>query len=135
MRIEKLTIYGFGKHENRTIELGDQLVLFYGPNEAGKTTIQQFIIQLLFGFPTRNQTQLRYEPKTGGKYGGKLYLTDPHYGKLVIERIKGKSAGDVTVEFEDGHRGGDAELKQVLRNYDRASFEAIFSFRFMNCKA
>lgn len=128
MRIEKLTIYGFGKHENRTIELGNQLVLFYGPNEAGKTTIQQFIIQLLFGFPTRNQTQLRYEPKTGGKYGGKLYLTDPYYGKLVIERTKGKSAGDVIVEFEDGHRGGDTELKQILRNYDRASFEAIFSF-------
>ncbi|ANU12474.1 ATP-binding protein [Planococcus halocryophilus] len=128
MKIDKLVIYGFGKHENRTIELGQQMVLFYGPNETGKTTVQQFIIQILFGFPARNQTQLRYEPKNGGKHGGQLYLTDPHYGKLVIERIKGKSAGDVTITFEDGQRGGDAELKQVLRNYDRASFEAIFSF-------
>ncbi len=128
MKIEKLVIYGFGKHENRTIRLGEQLVLFYGPNEAGKTTIQQFIIQLLFGFPARNQTQLRYEPKNGGKYGGQLYITDPCYGKLVIERIKGKSAGEVTVTFEDGRRAGEAELKQILRNYDRASFEAIFSF-------
>ncbi|ANU23912.1 AAA family ATPase [Planococcus donghaensis] len=128
MKIDKLVIYGFGKHENRTIELGQQMILFDGPNEAGKTTIQQFIIQVLFGFPARNQIQLRYEPKSGGKYGGQLYLTDPQYGKLVIERIKGKSAGDVTITFEDGRRGGEAELKQVLRNYDRASFEAIFSF-------
>ncbi|ANU25971.1 ATP-binding protein [Planococcus versutus] len=128
MKIEKLVIYGFGKHENRTIRLGEQLVLFYGPNEAGKTTIQQFIIQLLFGFPARNQTHLRYEPKSVGKYGGQLYIDDPDYGKLVIERIKGKSAGEVTVTFEDGRRAGEAALKQVLRNYDRASFEAVFSF-------
>ncbi|AIY04817.1 hypothetical protein Plano_0852 [Planococcus sp. PAMC 21323] len=128
MKIEKLVIYGFGKHENRTIELGKQMILFYGPNEAGKTTVQQFIIQVLFGFPARNQTQLRYEPKNGGKYGGQIYLTDPQYGKLVIERIQGKSAGDVTVTFEDGRRGGEAELKQIVRNYDRASFEAVFSF-------
>lgn len=128
MKIDKLVIYGFGKHKNRTIEMGQQLILFYGPNEAGKTTIQQFIIQVLFGFPARNQTQLRYEPKNGGKYGGQLYVTDPQYGQLVIERINGKSAGDVTVTFEDGRRGGEAELNHILRNYDRASFEAIFSF-------
>lgn len=128
MRIDKMIIYGFGKHENRTIDLQDQMALFYGPNEAGKTTMQQFIVQILFGFPSRKGAQLRYEPKNGGKYGGKLHVTDPDYGEVVIERIKGKSAGDVTVWFADGRRGAEAELKQLLRNYDRSSFEAIFSF-------
>lgn len=128
MNIEKLIIYGFGRHENRTIDLTGNMALFYGPNEAGKTTMQQFIIQILFGFPARNGTQMRYEPKNGGKYGGQLHLSDPQYGKLVIERVKGKSAGDVTVWFEDGRRGAEAELKQLLRNYDRTSFEAVFSF-------
>ncbi|MDQ0430229.1 uncharacterized protein YhaN [Planomicrobium stackebrandtii] len=129
MKIEKLVIYGFGRHENRTIDLTDQMALFYGPNEAGKTTMQQFIIQILFGFPSRNQTQLlRYEPKTGGKYGGQLHISDPVYGKLVVERVKGKSSGDVTIFFEDGRRGSETDLKQLLRNYDRASFEAVFSF-------
>ncbi|EIM08301.1 hypothetical protein A1A1_01728 [Planococcus antarcticus DSM 14505] len=128
MKIEKLIIYGFGRHENRTIDLTGQMALFYGPNEAGKTTMQQFIIQILFGFPARKGAQMRYEPKNGGKYGGQLHISDPHYGKLVVERIKGKSAGDVTVWFEDGRRGTEVELKQLLRNYDRASFEAVFSF-------
>lgn len=128
MKVEKLIIYGFGRHENRTIDLTDQMALFYGPNEAGKTTMQQFIVQILFGFPARKGAQLRYEPKNGGKYGGQLHISDPLYGKLVIERIKGKSAGDVTVWFEDGRRGAEAELQQLLRNYDRASFEAVFSF-------
>ncbi|TWT11157.1 AAA family ATPase [Planomicrobium sp. CPCC 101079] len=128
MKIEKLIIYGFGKHENRTIDVSPQLSLFYGPNEAGKTTIQQFIIQTLFGYPMRNQTKTRYEPKSGGKYGGQLQLVDEKYGRVIVERVKGKAAGDVTVFFEDGTRGGEAELKMILRDYDRAAFESIFSF-------
>ncbi|MFD1029863.1 ATP-binding protein [Metaplanococcus flavidus] len=128
MRIEKLTIYGFGKHENLAIDLNEELAVFYGNNEAGKTTIQQFIIQILFGFPSRNHSGSRYEPKGGGKYGGQLQLVDEQYGQLVIERIKGKAAGDVTVYFEDGKRGAEMDLKKILRDYDRASFEAIFSF-------
>ncbi|MDN7243455.1 AAA family ATPase [Planococcus sp. N028] len=128
MRIEKLLIYGFGKHENRTIAVDPQLSLFYGPNEAGKTTIQQFIIQTLFGYPARNQAKSRYEPKSGGKYGGQIHLTDAKFGRVIVERVKGKSAGDVTVFFEDGSRGGEAELKMILRNYDRAAFESVFSF-------
>lgn len=128
MKIEKLVIYGFGKHQDRKIEVGPELSVFYGTNEAGKTTIQQFIIQTLFGYPSKNQNLRRYEPKNGGKYGGQVHIKDPVYGRVVIERVKGKSAGDVTLYFEDGTRGADAELKAILRDYDRASFEAVFSF-------
>lgn len=128
MRIEKLTIYGFGKHENLEISIDDDLTVFYGSNEAGKTTIQQFIIQTLFGFPSRHHSASRYEPKAGGKFGGQLHLVDKEYGSLAIERVKGKAAGDVTVYFEDGTRGAEKELKKILRDYDRASFESIFSF-------
>ena len=128
MKIDKLIIYGFGKHENLTINIDRQLSVFYGTNEAGKTTIQQFIIQTLFGYPARNQALLRYEPKSGGKYGGQVHIQDPVYGKAVIERVKGKSAGDVTVFFEDGSRGTEADLQLILRDYDRTSFESVFSF-------
>lgn len=128
MRIEKLVIYGFGKHQDRTIVIDPELSIFYGANEAGKTTIQQFIIQTLFGYPARNQNMQRYEPKAGGKYGGQLHISDDEFGQVIIERVKGKSAGDVTVYFEDGKRGSEAELKMILRDYDRSSFESIFSF-------
>ena len=128
MKIEKLIIYGFGKHENVTVEFGAGINVLYGLNEAGKTTIQQFILHVLFGFPQRNSAALRYEPKLGGKYGGQIQLMDDRYGRCSIERVRGKSAGDVTVHFEDGTRGGEEALKELLRQYDRASFESIFSF-------
>ncbi len=128
MKIDRLTIYGFGRHSNVTIELGEGVTVFYGENEAGKTTIHQFILQVLFGFPAKNSALLRYEPKTGSRYGGKITLIDEQYGRVEVERIRGKSAGDVTVRFEDGKTGGQSELNELLRQYDRAAFESVFSF-------
>lgn len=121
-------IYGFGKHENVTVEFGTGMNVIYGLNEAGKTTIQQFILHVLFGFPQRNSSMLRYEPKSGGKYGGQVHLVDNEYGRCTVERVRGKSSGDVTVYFENGTSGGEEALKKLLRHYDRTSFESIFSF-------
>lgn len=128
MKIEKLVIYSFGKHENVSIELGTHMNVLYGLNEAGKTTIQQFILHVLFGFPPRNSSLLRYEPKDGGKYGGQVHIQDGRFGKCLIERVRGRSAGEVTVHFEDGRQGGEEALQEILRGYDRAAFESIFSF-------
>ncbi|WP_252504099.1 AAA family ATPase [Sporosarcina sp. Marseille-Q4943] len=128
MKIRKIVIYGFGKHENKTIDFSDGINVIYGHNEAGKTTIQQFIVQTLFGFPQKNSAQLRYEPKAGGKFGGQVHLQDEVHGYCIIERVQGKSAGDVTVCFEDGTQGGEEAVAALVRQYDRASFESVFSF-------
>ncbi|KMY28167.1 hypothetical protein ACZ11_23280 [Lysinibacillus xylanilyticus] len=128
LKIQKIQIYGFGKHENITITLLEGVTIFYGVNEAGKTTIQQFILQMLFGFPTRQQTQRKYEPKVSTKFGGQLTIWHPTYGQCTIERIKGKAAGDVTVYLEDGTIGHEELLAKLLYGYSKASFESIFSF-------
>ncbi|MFJ5772062.1 AAA family ATPase [Psychrobacillus sp. NPDC093180] len=128
MKIEKLHIYGFGKHENVEISLMNGINVFYGENEAGKSTIQQFILHILFGFPQKNAQLLRYEPKSGAMYGGKIHLIDQFGARVIIERVKGKASGDVTLYFEDGTRGGEKELSSLLHSYSRTDFEAIFSF-------
>lgn len=128
MKIRKLDIYGFGKHENKSIDFSENVNVIYGNNEAGKTTIQQFILQILFGFPQKNSSQLRYEPKSGGKYGGRIHIEDAVYGECIIERVRGKSSGEVSVQFKDGTQGGEEALRAIVRQYDRASFESVFSF-------
>ncbi|WP_285396346.1 AAA family ATPase [Lysinibacillus sp. fls2-241-R2A-57] len=128
LTIQKIQIYGFGKHENITISLHEGVTIFYGMNEAGKTTIQQFILQVLFGFPTKQQTQRKYEPKISTKFGGQLTILHPTYGQCTIERVKGKAVGDVTVYLEDGTTGHEELLAKLLYGYSRASFESIFSF-------
>lgn len=128
MFIRKLNIFGFGRHENLSIEFTNGINVLYGLNEAGKTTIQQFVLHILFGFPAKNQQLLRYEPKSGIKYGGQVYVETPQQGIVIVERVKGKASGDVTLFFEDGTRGGEEELRMILHQYDRQSFESIFSF-------
>ncbi|CEG29644.1 ATP-binding protein [Bacillus sp. B-jedd] len=128
MKIEELHIYGFGKLENLVLSNLDDFQVFYGENEAGKTTIMAFIHAVLFGFPTKQQQELRYEPKGGGRYGGRVSIRHPQYGFAVIERVKGKAAGDVTVMLENGASGNEELLKKLLGNFDRSMFQAVFSF-------
>ncbi|RHW43122.1 hypothetical protein D1B31_00120 [Neobacillus notoginsengisoli] len=128
MKIEELHIYGFGRLENLVMTTIEDFQVFYGENEAGKSTIMAFIHAILFGFPTKQQQELRYEPKGGGRYGGKISVRHPEHGFAIIERIKGKAAGDVTVSLEDGTTGGEDLLKRFLGNFDRSMFQAVFSF-------
>jgi uncharacterized protein YhaN len=128
MIIKEIQIYGYGKLENITISNLDHFTVFYGENEAGKSTIMSFIHSMLFGFPTKVQTEQRYEPKSGTRYGGKLLIQTNDKQSIVIERTKGKSTGDVTVTLEDGTRGGEDLLKELLSRLDKSLYQSIFSF-------
>ncbi|MFZ3589812.1 AAA family ATPase [Bacillus sp. DJP31] len=128
MFIKKLHIYGFGKIVDQEFELSSGLQVFYGENEAGKTTIMSFIHSILFGFPTKNQTENRYEPRNGMKYGGKLTVETKHHREITIERVAGKATGDVKVYFENGSVGYDKELSDIMHGMNRRLFSSIFSF-------
>lgn len=128
MRIKTITIYGYGKLENVTYNLDADLQVFYGENEAGKSTIMSFIHSILFGFPLKIQTELRYEPRMQHKYGGKLTIWFPEYGIATIERVKGKAAGDVTVILENGRKGQEELLGELLQGVDKGLYQSIFSF-------
>ena len=128
MRIKQLEIYGYGKWVDQTFHLSNNVQLFYGANEAGKSTLMSFIHSILFGFPTRNSTLLRYEPHESSKYGGKIIANDQRFGQVVIERVHGKVTGNVTVTLEDGSTGGDELLDTLLSGMTRETFQSIFSF-------
>ncbi|GLB58795.1 AAA family ATPase [Cytobacillus sp. NCCP-133] len=128
MKITDIHIYGYGKLTDFSLTDIQSLQVIYGENEAGKSTIMSFIHSILFGFPTKIQSDLRYEPKEGAKYGGRLTATFPDKGNAVIERVKGKASGDVSVLLEDGTRGGEELLSELLHHIDKSMFQSIFSF-------
>ncbi|MCM3114372.1 AAA family ATPase [Neobacillus sp. MER 74] len=129
MKILEMHIYGFGQLENVEITDLHDFQVFYGENEAGKSTIMAFIHAIIFGFPTKQQTtELRYEPKYSTKYGGKIRIFHEKHGGAVIERVKGKAAGDVKVYMDNGRMGGEELLKELIANFDKSLFQSIFSF-------
>lgn len=129
MKIIGLDIYGYGKFENLEIgHLSKGIQVVYGENEAGKSTIMSFILSILYGFPTKQQQEQRYEPKSGQKYGGKLIIQVDEYGVLMIERLPGKAVGDVVVYMPDGTTEGEAFLSKLLKRLDKHFFQNIYSF-------
>ncbi|MCM3767359.1 AAA family ATPase [Neobacillus niacini] len=128
MKIVSMHIYGYGQLENIQIDNLADFQVFFGENEAGKSTIMSFINSVLFGFPTKQQAELRYEPKHSTKYGGSIRIFHEEFGFAVIERVKGKAAGDVKVNLDNGTFGGEELLKNLLGNFDKGLFQAIYSF-------
>ncbi|MCU9612522.1 AAA family ATPase [Caldibacillus lycopersici] len=128
MRIKEIYIYGYGKFEQYHLANIQDLQVIYGENEAGKSTIMSFIQSVLFGFPLKQQNELRYEPKGHSKYGGQVVLETEAYGIVQVERVKGKATGDVSVLLADGTRGGEELLQKIIGTLDKATYQAIYSF-------
>lgn len=128
MKIIDIHIYGFGKFTDLKMTNLHEFQVLFGDNEAGKSTIMSFIHSILFGFPTKLQSEPRYEPKEGTKYGGRMTVEIAEKGIVSIERVKGKASGDVNVMLKDGTRGGEELLKDLLHRVDKTLFQSIFSF-------
>lgn len=125
MKLKIAHLYGFGKHKERTFHFTDRS-LVEGFNEAGKSSLYEGILQILFGFPTRGATN-RLEPLDGGRYGGWL-LVEFEGVDYKIERVEGKSAGNVSVERDGLYVGDEIFLQQLLKGLTRDQVESVFVF-------
>ena len=128
MKISKLNIEGFG-HFNQTSfgPFDAPIVVLKGPNEAGKSTLLNFIRSTLFGFPSRNRDQ-HYPPQTGGKHGGRIVIADDAGTEYIIERYVGTHGGPVTITGIDGEPYSSVKLNQLLGSATRDVFENVFAF-------
>lgn len=55
-----MDLAGFGKFQNRRVQLEDGINIIYGENESGKTTIHSFIDGMFYGFLRPNIKSVRY---------------------------------------------------------------------------
>ena len=51
MKLRQLRMDGFGKFNNQVVDIDPQNQLVFGDNEAGKSSIYQFVRTILFVFP------------------------------------------------------------------------------------
>ena len=128
MNIQDSKVDGFGVWSGLTIaELAPGLNVFYGPNEAGKTTLLQFVRAILYGFsPERRARYL--PPLHGGRGGGSLGVTTPE-GRFLISRFERPDLplGEVTVAAADGTVQGEPHLQRLLGDIDESIFNNVFA--------
>ena len=127
INIKKATIFGFGKWVDYTMTFStDTFNCIYGYNESGKSTLKQFILFMLFGFPPKKRQF--YRPKTSGKMGGRLIVEDDVYGIYTIERLDEVKNGAATCYLSDGQIKGDNWLMERLQGMRASSYEAVYLF-------
>ena len=128
MKLIAIELVGFGKWQQHKIEFLPKNQLLFGANEAGKSTIYQFIQAMFFGFPAKGKRKKDYQPKNGAAYGGRLWFSHPVYGEVQIERFKGQNKGRAKVYFND-QIGDEATLEKMIHPLTKELFQSVFTFQ------
>ncbi|MFQ5627309.1 MAG: AAA family ATPase [bacterium] len=123
MQIIRIHIDGFGVLVEEDFGFQPGLNLVFGPNEAGKSTLQQAVLTMLYGFyqgdrlsAREKKTHAKFRPWIGNQYGGSLQISLDDGTRYMITRrfdspepetqIYNASTGeDVTSEFLRKRRG------------------------------
>lgn len=127
MKIKELYLKGFGKFKDKKVVLEDGLNIIYGPNEAGKSTLHDFIEGMFFGFVKPGvkirkllETHEKYQPWAGEFYEGyMIYEIDG--GKFRTDRNFARSREGVKIY--DDISGEDITFKF---KYDKNTREYLF---------
>jgi uncharacterized protein YhaN len=131
MRVKEINIDGFGAWTGLKLEeLPADALVIYGPNEAGKTTLMQFVRTVLYGFSS--QRRLRYLPPVhGGEPGGRLLVSDPTGEYICHRRVALDSAendrGELTIVDSQGRPRGPEKLAELLASIDETTFQNVFA--------
>ena len=128
MYINRIEIFGYGKWSNVRMDFHQQLQIFQGENESGKSTLRSFIQHVLFGFPKKVAGKYPYEPHHGGVMGGKIWLDETDEGSLVIERYIKNGKLCFRCETTSGKSLSEERWKQLLFQMDEKQYVQVFGF-------
>ena len=136
MIIRQVKINRFGKLADEEIRFAGGLNIVYGPNESGKSTLQGFLLHMLFGMnrsrgkASKTDAFARFEPVTEPlQYAGSMtFEADGRTWHLNRSFAAGKR-GDLLVCADDGEvlsaDGGD--LAALLGGISRQTYESTQS--------
>ncbi len=130
MKINDIHVDGFGVWSDFSIDdLGGGITLFYGPNEAGKTTLMQFLRAVLYGYSAERRERY-FPPIAGGTAGGGLRVETPH-GRFTVRRTgpskEETDRGPLTVVGGDGRGEGQPLLDVLLAGVDESIYSNVFA--------
>ncbi len=130
MRVKDIQIDGFGVWTGLSVDsLPEQMTLFYGPNEAGKTTVMQFMRAMLYGF-TEDRRDKYLPPVHGGTPGGAIRVTGPGGGYQIRRHSQltdTGTSGQLSVTGQDGLSQGQHRLGMLLGQIDEPIFTNVFA--------
>ena len=132
MKINKLKINSYGKIKEKEINLENGINIIYGQNEAGKSTLINFIINSFYGISKNKKGKEisdfeKYKPWSGEEFSGKLEYELDNKEKYEIYRdfnkknpkIFNENMEDISKEFNiDKNKGNEFFYEQTKIDED-----------------
>ena len=108
MRIDKLHMKDYGQFHDKDVTLAPGINVVYGANEAGKSTVKDFIVDMLYGIDKSrgDVTEVgRYEkrkPIGGSAYAGSMEITSQNNAYLLEQNFLQSEKSTVLKNLETG---------------------------------
>lgn len=104
--LKHIKMDAFGAFSNRLVgPFSPGLNVVFGPNEAGKTTLSQFVGGVLFGWEEARGLRNTYKPANAERAGTLLFSDDETGGSAQVTRVRNADGlqGDVSVVSDIDH--------------------------------
>ena len=136
MKLERIHIERFGAWQNLDLPVDSEgISVYYGPNEAGKSTLMRFVRGVLYGF--RRGESVRPANDDGTRpWGGTLQIRHDHESWMIRRSGLANSRGLVTswpVETEEdlhsdetSHDGSEL-VENLVSGVSESVYESIFA--------
>ncbi len=125
MKIEKIYLNGYGQFFDQEFgPLNQGLNLLRGENEAGKSTLLDFLRGILYGFADGKNPRRQHLPLRGGRHGGSLTILDERSSAWTVERYPRA----LKITSATGEEASPKVLQEILGYTDDRVFGSIFAF-------
>lgn len=112
--LEQAKIKAFGAYANRAVgPFSPGMNVVFGENEAGKTTLSQFIGGVLFGWEDARGRRNTYKPENAERSGSLVFVNEQAGDVSEVERVRNA----------DGIKGDVS----VVSDIDRETYATMFS--------
>lgn len=132
MKLERIHIERYGAWQGLDLPVDDAgLSVFFGPNEAGKTTLMRFVRGVLYGFDSEDLRRLK-NPDDHAPWGGALQIQHNKQTWLVRRIGKAGTRGLVTARRveRDGEgpiTDGTSLVRDLVGNVSEKLYENVFA--------
>ncbi len=128
MHINGMHIERFGILEKQNVpSLSQSLSIFYGLNEAGKSTCLRFFKSMLFGYKRGRQNLDTMLDKKNATAGGSLFLNTSAYGDIVLTRRPDSTPKEL-LRKSSGAALPENSLNVLLQGLTQEVFDNVFAF-------
>lgn len=132
MFFRKIDFQAYGPFSNCHLDLSSNpksLHIIYGPNEAGKSSALDAIVDFLFGFPARSSAAFVHQNRDL-RIGAQIETSEGDVHEFVR-----KKTGTPTLLTTDQLPADEEVLKKALNQLDKEKFQQQFGFDYQSLSA